>query len=220
MLLATVAPKRILPRFVLACLVLALVPFLFQKPGYVAGQYRSFQQAAANGDRTFAELPRAPRDLYLVLRVWATPPSKDVYNAFKVGVAVGMALLVVRVWQRTGDMRTVAPLSLGLGCVMMTVLGPATEVHTYTLLGPTAAAAVVFAIAEGRRLATGIAVLGWALLISPVVRDMFPRGGAFQALGPQPVGGMLLLGMLVREALRLQPPVVPVTPQVVERRAA
>ena len=150
-------------------------------------------------------------------RVWATPPSQEVYTGIKLGVAAGMAALVLLVWRRTRDMKHVAPLALGLGCVWMTVLGPATEVHTYTLLGPTAAAAVVFAIADRRWGTVAVAAVGWALLISPVVRDMFPRGGPFQAMGPQPVGGVLLLGVIVRQAL-LRTGAVGAKPQAAEER--
>ena len=215
MLLAAAAPRRVVPKFALACVVLVVLPFLFQSAGYVEGQYRSFRDASISGDRTLADLPRAPRDLYLVLRVWATPPSQEVYTGVKLGVAAGMAALVVLVWRRTRDMKHVAPLALGLGCVWMTVLGPATEVHTYTLLGPSASLAVVFAVADRRWGWAAVAAVGWALLISPVVRDMFPRGGPFQAMGPQPVGGVLLLAVIVREALR-KPAAVIAAPRAAE----
>ncbi|HUR53498.1 MAG TPA: glycosyltransferase family 87 protein, partial [Gemmataceae bacterium] len=215
MLLAAVSPKKLAPRFAVACGLLVALPFLFQSAGYVSGQYRSFRDASIAGDRTLAELPRAPRDLYLVLRVWATPPSQEVYTAIKLGAATGMAALVLLVWRRTRDMKSVAPLALGLGCVWMTVLGPATEVHTYTLLGPTTAAAVVFAIADRKWGMVALAVVGWALLISPVIRDMFPKGGPFQAMGPQPVGGVLLLVAIVWQAIR-KPVEVVATPQAAE----
>lgn len=210
LLLVPVTPRKLVPRFALALALFTAAPFLFQGAEYVGGQYRSFYHASANGDRTLAELPRAPRDLYLVLRVWATPPSLQAYTAFKLTVAAAMAGLVLLVWRRTRDLRTTAPLALGLGCLWMTVLGPATEVHTYTLVGPTAAAAVVFAIADRKWVTTAVAAVGWALMISPVIRDMFPNGGPFQAMGPQPVGGVLLLGVIVREALRGNSPGTPV----------
>lgn len=215
LLVMLVSPKKLAPRFVVACALFAAAPFLFKSADYVAGQYRSFGDAATNDDRTFAGLGRAPRDLYLVFRVWATPPTQQVYTAIKLTVAAGMAVLVLLVWRRTRDLRTVSPLALGLGCVWMTVLGPAVEAHTYTLVGPTAAAAVVFGIADRRWVTAALAATGWALMMSPVVRDMFPNGGPFQAMGPQPVGGVLLLAVLVREAIR-KPAATSATPRAAE----
>ena len=76
----------------------------------------------------------------------------------------------------------------------MTVLGPATEPATYTLLAATAAAAVVLAWPSRLRYT---ALAGYLLLLAPVVRDFFPNGRAFHELGPQPLGGLLILGTVL-----------------------
>jgi hypothetical protein len=200
------APRRCYTWLAVGCAAAVAFPFFCQNPGYVLDMYRSLAQSTGTDDRTFADPPRAPKDLFLVLRVWLVEPPPAVYTAGKLLTAGGMAALVWWAGRRTRDPRVVAPLALHLGCLWITVLGPATEVHTYTLLAPTAAVVVLFAFVNRRedggytRLVLG--VLGYLLVISPVIRDMFPRGAAFQGLGPQPAGGVLVLAVVVWSAVR------------------
>jgi hypothetical protein len=200
------APRRVFPWLAAGCVGFALFPFLCQDPGYVLEMYRHQFAAVGADDRTFAELGRAPRDLYLVFRVWLVPPPPPVYLAVKLAAAAAMAGLVWRTARQTPDPRATAAPALHLGCVWITVLGPATETHTYTLLAATAAAVLLFAFANrresGGRTRLALALLGYALLISPVIRDVFPNGTPFQALGPQPVGGLLILVVVVWNVIR------------------
>ena len=87
----------------------------------------------------------------------------------------------------------------------MTVLGPASEAHTYTILGPTAAAVAVLALGDRNRpggmFTFALAAAGCGLLLAPVFRDMFPDGSRFQALGPHPVGGLLVLAAVLVDAV-------------------
>lgn len=216
LLLAAGSPRRVGPAFVLGCIGFAALPFLLHDPGFVADQYREFRTSVTADDRTFAALGRAPQDLYLVLRVWAVPPRPEVYLGLKLVIAGGMAGLVVAVARRTRDPRAASALAFNLGCAWITVLGPATEPQTYTILGPTAAAVLVFAVADRRAtggpIRLGVAAVGYGLLVAPTIRDMFPNGGPFHALALQPVGGMLVLtaaawaGILTAWAGRRTPP--------------
>jgi hypothetical protein len=206
MLLAAGNPRRIAPAFAIACLGFAAIPFLLHNPSYVAEQYRNFRDCVTVDDRTFAELGRAPQDVFLFLRVWAVPPSPAVYMGFKLVVAAGMAGLVVLASRRVRDPRTVSALAFNLGCVWITALGPATEPQTYTILGPTAAAVLVLAVADRRSpgglLRLGLAAAGYGLLAAPTIRDMFPNGGPFHAFAFQPIGGMLILAAVVWAGVR------------------
>ena len=151
LLIACGNPRRILPALLLGCTALAAFPFLLQAPEYVVAEYRTFLRLVRMDDRAHAHEPdRWPRDLRMALRVWVGDPSPVVYGAIQLVTAMGMAGLVAVVARRTRNPRIAAPLALHLGCVWITVLGPATEVHTYTLLGPTAAVVTVFAFV-GRR---------------------------------------------------------------------
>ena len=205
-LLLGMAKLRLLPVFALTVAGCFAAPFLLEDANRAAGEYRTFLASAQADDRTAGDTARWPRDAFLLLRVWAIAPDPAVYRGVQLGVAAGMAAIVFAVARRTRNPRVVAPLAFHLGCVWMTVFGPATEAHTYTLLGPTAAAVVVFALAqrrERRGLArVGLALAGYALLVSPTLREMFPNGNAFQLLGPHPAGGLLVLAAVVWGAIR------------------
>jgi hypothetical protein len=204
LLVAAAFPRRVLPWFVLALAAVAAAPFALADADYVIAQHRGFRDLLAGDDRTFADFGRAPRDLFLVLRVWFEPPSREVYRGIQFGAAAVMFGLVVLAARRVGEPRYVSTLALNLGCVWMTVLGPASEAHTYTMLGPTAAAVAVLAFADrnrsGGRAAFVLAAAGAALLISPVLRDMFPNGSQYQKPGPHPVGGLLVLAAVLLDA--------------------
>jgi hypothetical protein len=201
LLLAAAFPRRLLPWLTGFVALFLAIPFALQDPNYVINQYRSFVSYVGVDARALGPLDRAPRDLFMLLRVWFAPPPVAVYQAVQLGAAALMAGLVVYAARRTRDPRFVAPLALNLGCVWMTVLGPASEPHTYAILGPTAAAAVVLGFASRTRPAFWLGVLGYGLLAAPVVRDMFPNGWRFQVLGPHPVGGLLVLVAVVIDAL-------------------
>jgi hypothetical protein len=49
--------------------------------------------------------------------------------------------------------------------------------------------------------AFGLAAAGCGLLLAPVLRDMFPDGTQFQAMGPHPVGGLLILAAVLLDVL-------------------
>src|SRR5439155_501340 len=82
----------------------------------------------------------------------ATPvargPWRGTYQAIQLGAAAAMLAGVLLAAWRTRDRRFTSALGLHLGCIWMTVLGPATEAHTYAILAPTAAAVAVLAYSD------------------------------------------------------------------------
>jgi hypothetical protein len=206
LLLAAGNPRRVVLPFVVACAGFAAVPFLLRDTAYVIEQHRGFHERVTVDDRTFADPGRAPQDVFLVLRTWVVAPSPTAYLGFKLAFAAGMAGLVVLAARRVRDPRAVSLLAFNLGCVWVTALGPATEPQTYTILGPTAAAVLVFAVADRRepgglaRLA--LALTGYVFLAAPTARDVFPNGGPFHNLALQPMGGMLVLAAVVWAGIR------------------
>lgn len=202
-LLIGLVRRRSLPMFAAGGVGFAALPFLAQSPGYVVSQYAGFVHSIRADDRTTADPGRAPQDLFLICRVWGQPPLRSAYLGLKLGVAAGMAGLVLLVARR--DPRAAVPLAFGLGCGWVTVLGPATEPHTYVVLGPTAAATLVLAwrpwsFADCLRLS--LALCGYALLVFPVVRDSFPGGRPVHQLALQPVGGCLVLLAIAWDGVR------------------
>lgn len=205
LLIAAAFPRRVLPWFALALVGVGVLPFALADSGYVLAQHRGFGDLLTADDRTFADFGRAPRDLFLLLRVWWEPPSREAYRLVQLGGAAAMFGLVVLAAWRVREPRYVSSLGLHLGCVWMTVLGPASEAHTYTVVGPSAAAVAVLAFGDRKRpggwFVFALAAAGVVLLVAPVVRDMFPNGLAFQKLGPHPVGGLLVLAAVVVDAV-------------------
>lgn len=204
LLVAAAFPRRVLPWFLGVLLAFLALPFLFQRPEYVVDMYASFAFYARLDDRTFAVLARAPQDLFLLMRAWIAPPDPMFYAAIQLGTAFAMALFVITQARRGRSSTEIGTLALSLGCIWMTILGPASEPPTYTVLAPVAALAMVRARAErhgehGRTLYR-LAILAFALLISPIVRDAFPNGASFRSLAPMAAGGLVLLVVIVWQA--------------------
>lgn len=192
LLLASAGRWRVLLVSGIASAALAVVPFLLM-PWTAAEHYRQFVHAEQVENRRHGDYQDPPRDLYWVLRTYAVAPSDEVYTGIVIAAGIGMATLVAATARRGGDPRLATVLAFDLGCVWMTVFGPATEPVTYTLLAPTAAATVVLAWPSPSRLRFAMALAGYLLLLTPVVRDFFPGGRTFHALGPHPIGGLLIL---------------------------
>jgi hypothetical protein len=212
MLLACAGRLRVVLTSSLALAALAAIPLMVQ-PQTALEHYRQFVQAEQVENRRHGDYQDPPRDLYWVLRTYFIAPSDELYSGIVLIVAAVMAVCVVVVARRSDDRRLAAVLALNLGCVWMTVFGPATEPATYTLLAPTAAGAVVQAWPNRWRFP--VAMLGYVLLAAPIVRDFFPNGRSFHALGPHPIGGLLILAAqlaVVVAAIRLQPR--PITQQL------
>lgn len=198
------ARPRVLPWLIAGGTAFAAVPFVLKDTSYAAAEYRHFRTLVTIDDRASAGIGRVPQDLLLALRVWAVAPPPKAYLGIKLAAAAAIAGMVVLAARRTSDPRPVATLALNLGCVWITILGPATEVHTYTLLGPTAAGLIV--LSRGNWLRLAMAAIGYALLVAPVLGDMFPFGKAVHALALPPVGGLLVFAAAVWDGIRLLRP--------------
>jgi hypothetical protein len=197
LLLSCVLPKRIIPWLVLSIAALAAVPFLLAPADYVAREYQGFVKTVGSDTRHEVDHPEPPRDLFLVMRNFVFTPSEHDYQLLVLAVAAGMAAAVGFAAFRGCERRTVLVLAFDLGCVWMTVFGPATEPHTYALLATTAAACLILSRPEPLRFA--LALCAYLLLVIPVVRDFFPNGRVLHNLGIQPLGGLALLGVLLVE---------------------
>ncbi|HKI31711.1 MAG TPA: glycosyltransferase 87 family protein [Gemmataceae bacterium] len=200
LLLVALYPRRLAPRLALALAAGLALPFLLQRPDYVATQYVSWVKHLASNDRQV--LPRAYwyRDARLLCSLWVGPMSYGAYQMLQgigAGVVAGACLWARRSGLTQGRLLT---LLLGLGCCWMTALGPATESSTYVLLGPTAAWLLLSGGAEhhpfGLRL---LWVTGYGLLVASQAASTLPGGWgrAAQSLGPQPLAALLFLGGLL-----------------------
>jgi Glycosyltransferase family 87 len=200
LLLAALFPRRLAPRLVLLLAVGLLLPFLFQRPGYVATQYAGWVEHLAQNDRQMRPREFWYRDARLLWSLCAAPLSSSAYlmvQAAGAAVAAGVCLWARRAGQAQPQLLA---LLLGLGCCWMTALGPATESSTYLLLGPTAAWLLLAGGTE--RHPIGLRVLwliAYALLVAAQAVSVLPGGWgrSLQSLGPQPMAALLILGGLL-----------------------
>lgn len=169
------------PRLVWRLLALSLaavaMPFACAPAGYVIDEYRAFITAFVVDDRTASDfLFRVPHDWTMIPRVWL-----GVVVPAAVAQAVAVVAAVLFAAQRHNS-----PLkALLLGSLWMTLFGPATELPTWSLLGPAAALWVV--LRPSRR-----SVWAVVLLLLPVLRGAFPPG-MLECRSAAPLGALLLL---------------------------
>ena len=195
-------PRQFGWRFLGLLAVGLVLPFLAQRPDYVAGQYELWFQYLHGDDRHTASIEQTTRDLHLLLRVWFVSPPEWLYQFLQAGSAVGIALLCWRLARASCPKSILLPLILNLGCVWMTLLGPSTESCTYTMLGPTIAGLLLLPTCPRSKFAHWTLLVGYGLLVVPVLAVAFPEGKRLQLWGPQPLGALLILGVILAEQMR------------------
>lgn len=131
MLIALAAPRRLLPRLLIALIVAGLVPFLFAAPRVAIGQYSDW---VAHWSESAAARWPGFRDGWTLWEQFA-PPDLRVYRLVQVGTALALAGVA---WRTTRG-RPAAAASrwlLAIGTTWLMLLGPAVEYNTYVLLAP------------------------------------------------------------------------------------
>jgi hypothetical protein len=205
LLLVAVHPRRLGLRLVAALGLIAALPFLLQRPEYVAREYRLWFEAIRHGDlsRRWGLEHLAYRDLWLLLRIWVMPVPDAVYLAIQLGTALGCAGLCLAARLRRWPERRVLEVVLVLGCCWMILCGPATESATFILIGPALAWRLLRARRDGASPAERLlAEFGYGLLVLCVLAGLSPNVARFHNLALQPLGVLLLnvsyLGVTVR----------------------
>lgn len=208
LLLAAIHPRRFAGRLGLALAAGLVIPFLLQHPGYVWEQYGIWYHYLGSEDRSAWPIDVAYRDLRLLFRVWLVPLSPQTNLLIQLFAAGGIALVCVAARRANWNQRWLLTLLLALATCWMTVVGPATESSTYTLLAPTAAWAVLAVSSEHpARWLRGIVRTSYLLLAGCQLANWLPGGARpIHALGPQPFAGLLLLVGVLGLALGAQTP--------------
>jgi hypothetical protein len=212
LLLALVYPRRFAGRLAAGLAVGLALPFLLQRPGYVAAQYVRWLEHLGAGDRQDMTVLSTYRDLRLLFRVWLVPLSAHAYLAIQLGVAALIAGICF--WKSGGRRRLLFPgraadphevllLLLSLSCCWMTVFGAATESATYILLAPALASLVLQIRREGGpRWAWGLVAASYGLFLLAQVANWFPFGKQFHSYGSQPLAALLFFGYVLLRAGR------------------
>jgi hypothetical protein len=200
LLLVALHPRRLGWRYGLALVAGFALSFILADPAYVVHQFDLWARYFLNEDRSGWPIENANLDLQFVVTWWIGPMTTPQFRVVEVAGGLLFAALTTASARRLGSVDHAALLALGLGCVWMTTLGPATESPTYLLLAPPTALAVVRAWTRrpadwvGRTL-TGIA---WALPVSFQFAQFYrPLFDSYRTMGPQPVAGLVLAAALI-----------------------
>jgi hypothetical protein len=203
LLLSVVYPRRFGLRLAAALAVVAGLPFLLQRPDYVAAQYAQWGQLLGADDRKYWPLAAAYRDLWLLLRAWGAPITPRVYLFVQLAAAAGCAVLCLACRWQGWEVRCVLTPCLVLGTAWMTLCGPATEACTYILLAPLLAFGLVASRVENWPMP--IRVLfgsSFVLFLLCVLSGLTSNTAQFHALGLQPLAALLFslgyVAMLLR----------------------
>ena len=196
MLLMLLFPRRFAWRFILALVILGLVPFLFQKSSYVIDQYWLWYDTRTADNRLDYSLNIAPRDLWFVLvRAAELPISQSVYRAIQ--AVVGLAIAGYCLWGRVNNLPIERLLAgtFSLVCAWMTLLGPASELYTYLLVAPAVSFELVAAFSKrSDPISRSLLVAAFLFLLGAILRVAFlPRYENASVLSLQPLGALFFL---------------------------
>jgi hypothetical protein len=193
LLLAAAFPWRFAGRLVVALAAVAVVPFFFQQPGYVTGQYAEWLRLVGDDDRRYWPLHMAYRDLWLLFRVARLPVSWTVYQVVQVLTGSACAVICVGGRLRGWPASHVLTAVLTLGTSWMILCGPATESSTYVLLAPAFALAVVMArVADWSLPLRRLTEVSALLLLAGILAGLTRSTSYVHSLGVQPLAALLL----------------------------
>jgi hypothetical protein len=194
-------PRRLaLPALVAVVLVVGL-PFALQRPAYVLSQYQDWPRLLASAQQHEGYQSLYNCDLRTLYRAVGCDVSTLAYRMQEAVMAVSLAVVCWAVKRASGPRPELLNLVLGLATCWMTVFGPATESFGYALLGPTLAACLVQANASPGRQSfrRGLLLASWLIFAFATIAVWFPFGKTFHRLGPHPLAGLLLFGVLLHD---------------------
>jgi hypothetical protein len=196
LLIVTVYPRRFAARLALFLGLGLLLPFLMQRPEYVAGQYAAWVEHLRHDTRTGLDAQLWYRDVRIIFHTLLTPLSERWYQFLQASAGLASAGLCLAARRRLSPPRLLN-LILGLGCCWMMVLGPATESSTYVMLAPILAWLIADSWLQRRSLIWRAFYLGiYLLLVFASVVQKFPDG-RIPSMVMQPVAGLLLYAGIV-----------------------
>ncbi len=144
MLICVIAPRRFSWRMLLALLVLAVTPYLFQHWAYVTDQYHAWIVTRAADNRLSYSIKYAPIDLWFLLHTIARLPIPGwFYALIQLGTGGLIALFCIRGLRRSWNIERLLCGLFFLVSIWMTLCGPSTEAHTYLLMAPALVVALV-----------------------------------------------------------------------------
>jgi hypothetical protein len=207
MLLIVVFPLQLGPRFLLAMVVGAALPFFAQTPTHVLDEYRTWFSIMVGDDR-FTGGRTQYRDLALLLQNARVPITHGQYMILEAATgALAAALCAIARWRLRWPTERLVPFVYAVGTFWMLLCGPTTESSTYILIAPLSAWLVLDAIRGRMPVGCAVLVVAGALLVhAGLFASAFPFGRAVHDLGPQPLGTLLMAVGYLADRLRVGAP--------------
>ena len=126
LVLSALYPRRFALRWLAAMALCFILPFLFQRPDYVAQQYGDWVRWGLN-QRDHLDLTNAFQDMRLVCNRWLTPMDRPTYLVLEMVAGVVVALACLRRFRQGVSPESLVLSVAGLCVGWMTAFGPATE---------------------------------------------------------------------------------------------
>jgi hypothetical protein len=136
LLLAVVFPRQLSWRLITAIIALFLLSLLLQHPSYVISQYADWVAHLGELHRRSADQFGRWRDAYFLLRMAHVPIASRFWVVVEVISGIGIAAFCVWGAYRGWHTDRLIFAAVGLGCVWMVLIGPASEASSYVLVGP------------------------------------------------------------------------------------
>jgi uncharacterized membrane protein (Fun14 family) len=200
MLISVIAPRRFIGRLLLALLVLAAAPYLFQHWSYVTSQYQAWIATRVSDQRLNYSLKYAPIDLWFLIHTIAHLPIPAwAYSIIQLGAGGLIALFSIWGLRKNWSIQRLLCGQFFLVTIWMTLCGPATEAHTYLLMAPALVIALVksFRDRQPPLLRTAIFAAAFFQAIHTTRFDHFLHNKHTWVFIPQPLSALLFLAYCI-----------------------
>jgi hypothetical protein len=192
LLLVLLYPRQLAWRLLVTLLLMGVLTFLLQQPGYVLEQYQRWFGTRASDDRRM-NMNIAPRDFAMLLKAMHVNLSSRIFlvlQLFAAALAAGVCIYG-RIKNWSEDRLLVAVFTIGTSWMLL--FGPSTEDATYAMIAPP----VALALAQTQRMP------GWmrslicssyaVLLIGLILNAFFGLKKTPYTMSVQPLGALMFL---------------------------
>jgi uncharacterized membrane protein (Fun14 family) len=200
MLICVIAPRRFIGRLLLALLVLAVAPYLFQHWSYVTSQYQAWIATRVSDQRLNYSLKYAPIDLWFLIRTIAHLPIPAwAYTLIQLGTGGLIALFTIWGLRKNWSIQRLLCGQFFLVTIWMTLCGPATEAHTYLLMAPALVIALVKSFRDRQPLLFRTTIFAAAFFQAVHMSrfDHFLHNKHTWVFIPQPLSALLFLAYCI-----------------------
>jgi hypothetical protein len=206
LLLWMLFPRKFSWRFVVCCAIGLLIPFVLQRPSTAIQQYADWIRRLAAEDRHDRPAFIWYHDIRLLLRNIGLRMSPPTFVGMEL---IGGAAIAWVCWagHRAGWSRQrLLGITLALASCWMTVLGPSTEITTYTLIAaPLAWMLCDMWMQRNRFWMRAVLVTAFSLQVASRIVLWLPNGRQVNAVGIAPLSGLLFMGAVFADAIRMLP---------------